>query len=66
MSTSRLGRARTQSLCGTARGIASRQSVSEQRGVKRRPCRHAAIWSCQKSEICSRRMALHRALPHAR
>ena len=31
MSTPRLGRARTQSLCGTARGIASRKAASELR-----------------------------------
>lgn len=66
MSTSRLGRARTQSLCGTARGIASQKTASEQRGGKRRPCRHAAIWSCQAGVELSHRMALHRAAPHRR
>jgi hypothetical protein len=60
VSTSRLGRARTQSLCGTARGIASRKVASEQRDAKGRPCRHAAIWSCQAGVELSRRMAAHR------
>jgi hypothetical protein len=58
--SARLGRARTQSLCGTARGIASRQTVAEQREAKRRPCRFAAIWTCQSTEDCSRRMSVHR------
>jgi hypothetical protein len=66
VSTSRLGRARTQSLCGTARGIASQKTASEQRSAQRRPCRHGAIWSCQKSVDCSSRMAAHRAAPHHR
>jgi hypothetical protein len=52
----RPGRARLQSLCGTARGIASRKSASEARNVPRKPCRHAAIWTCQVSIDCSRRM----------
>jgi len=66
VSTSRLGRARTQSLCGTARGIASQKTASEQRGGRSRPCRHAAIWSCQASTELSQRMSTHRAAPHAR
>jgi hypothetical protein len=52
----RPGRARLQSLCGTARGIASRKSASEARNAPRKPCRHAAIWTCQVSIDCSRRM----------
>jgi hypothetical protein len=60
VSTSRLGRARTQSLCGTARGIASRKTASELRDMKRRPCRFAAIWTCQSSADCSQRMSTHR------
>jgi hypothetical protein len=59
MST-RLARARTQSLCGTARGIASRRSVSEERGAIKRPCRYAAIWACQTSSDCAQRMSAHR------
>jgi hypothetical protein len=51
----RPGRARLQSLCGTARGIASKKGTSEAR-VQRKPCRHAAIWTCQVSIDCSRRM----------
>jgi len=66
VSTARVGRARTQSLCGTARGIASRKMASETRGANRRPCRYAAIWTCQSNEDCSRRMALHRAATHGR
>jgi hypothetical protein len=34
--------------------------------VRRRPCRHAAIWSCQASTELSHRMSTHRAEPHAR
>jgi hypothetical protein len=60
VSTSRLGRARTQSLCGTARGIASQKTSAEQRNGKRRPCRYAAIWTCQSTEDCSRRMSAQR------
>jgi hypothetical protein len=55
--TDRPGRARLQSLCGTARGIASKKTTSEGRHVKRKPCRYAAIWTCQVSADCSRRMA---------
>jgi hypothetical protein len=55
-----LGRARTQSLCGTARGIASRKLVSEKREPKRRPCRFGAIWTCQSSGDTAGRMAIHR------
>jgi hypothetical protein len=66
VSTSRLGRARTQSLCGTARGLASRKSASEQRGGKPRPCRYAAIWSCQAGTELSHRMSAHRAETHRR
>jgi len=58
VSTSRLGRARTQSLCGTARGIASREQ--QQREAKRRKCRYAAIWTCQSTVDCSQRMSIHR------
>jgi hypothetical protein len=57
--TTRLGRARTLSLCGTARGIASRKTVSEQRGPKKRGCRYAAIWTCHSTSECSKRMAAH-------
>lgn len=49
-------RARLQSLCGTARGIASKKTASEVR-VPRKPCRYAAIWTCQVSADCSRRMS---------
>jgi len=66
VSTSRLGRARTQSLCGTARGLASQKTSVQQRNAKRQPCRYAAIWTCQSNEDCSRRMALHRAATHGR
>jgi hypothetical protein len=52
----RPGRARLQSLCGTARGIASKQGTSGARVAHRKPCRHAAIWTCQSSADCSRRM----------
>ena len=58
--TTRLGRARTQSLCGTARGLASRKLVSERREAKRRPCRYAAVWTCQNSDDTAGRMAIHR------
>jgi hypothetical protein len=50
-------RARLQSLCGTARGIASKKTASETRLVPRKPCRYAAIWECQRSSDCSRRMS---------
>jgi len=46
--------------------MASRKIASEQRGGKRRPCRHAAIWSCQAGTELSHRMAAHRAAPHRR
>ncbi|HEX6639398.1 MAG TPA: hypothetical protein VF033_17210 [Steroidobacteraceae bacterium] len=49
-------RARLQSLCGTARGIASKKSTSEVR-TPRKPCRYAAIWACQSTSDCSRRMS---------
>ena len=49
-------RARLQSLCGTARGIASKKNHADKR-VVRKPCRYAAIWECQRSADCSRRMA---------
>jgi hypothetical protein len=62
--STRLGRARTQSLCGTARGIASRKTVSEQRGPQKRGCRYAAIWTCNNTEDCSRRMSVHRRISH--
>jgi hypothetical protein len=35
----RPGRARLQSLCGTARGIASKKGISEARNAHRKPCR---------------------------
>jgi hypothetical protein len=44
-----------QSLCGTARGIASKQVEAGAR-VHKKPCRYAAIWTCQRSEDCSQRM----------
>jgi hypothetical protein len=50
-------RARTQSLCGTARGIASKKTASERRLAPRKPCRYAAIWECQRTSDCSRRMS---------
>jgi hypothetical protein len=53
----RPARARIQSLCGTARGIASKKNASERRHEPRKPCRYAAIWTCQVSTDCSRRMA---------
>jgi hypothetical protein len=62
--STRLGRARTQSLCGTARGIASRKTVSEQRAPEKRGCRYAAIWTCNNTEDCSRRMSVHRRISH--
>jgi hypothetical protein len=52
----RPGRARLQSLCGTARGIASKKGISEARNAHRKPCRYAAIWTCQVSIDCLRRM----------
>jgi hypothetical protein len=60
VSTQRISKARTQSLCGTARGIASRKTVSEVREPNKRACRFAAIWSCQSSADCSKRMSAHR------
>jgi hypothetical protein len=45
-----------QSLCGTARGIASKKSASS-RAPQRKPCRYAAIWTCQVSMDSLRRMA---------
>jgi hypothetical protein len=53
----RPSRARVHSLCGTARGIASKQNASAARHVVRKPCRYAAIWTCQVSSDCSRRMS---------
>ena len=52
----RPARARAQSLCGTARGIASKKGISEARNAHRKPCRYAAIWTCQVSIDCLRRM----------
>ena len=49
-------RARLHSLCGTARGIASKKNAAAGR-LPRKPCRYAAIWTCQVSADCSRRMA---------
>jgi hypothetical protein len=45
------------SLCGTARGIAHEKTASENKDGKRRPCRHGAVWACQASTDCSRRMS---------
>jgi hypothetical protein len=59
----RPARARLQSLCGTARGIASKKSESERRAAPRKPCRHAAIWTCQVSVDCSQRMSVRRVRP---
>lgn len=59
----RPARARLHSLCGTARGIASKKIESERRGIPRKPCRYAAIWTCQVSEDCSQRMSTRRARP---
>ena len=50
-------RARVQSLCGTARGMAHERSASENKGSKRRPCRHGAVWACLGSSDAARRMA---------
>jgi hypothetical protein len=61
----RPSRARLHSLCGTARGIASKKSESERRGAHRKPCRYAAIWTCQVSVDCSQRMSERRARPAA-
>lgn len=60
MSSTRAGRARTLSLCGTARGIASKEGESKRPLTARKPCRYAAIWTCQASIDCSRRMAERR------
>lgn len=53
----RPARARLQSLCGTARGIASKKSELQGRAPQRKPCRYAAIWTCQVSMDSLRRMA---------
>jgi hypothetical protein len=56
----RPARARLQSLCGTARGIASKENESKRRVTQRQPCRYAAIWACQSTLECSKRLASHR------
>jgi hypothetical protein len=48
--------ARVRSLCGTARGIASRKNASEQKRTAHRPCRFAAFWACQGSGDRKRRL----------
>jgi hypothetical protein len=53
----RPSRARLQSLCGTARGIASKENHSRGSLARRKPCRYAAIWACKASIDSSRRMA---------
>jgi hypothetical protein len=58
-------RARLQSLCGTARGMASKDAESKRRLAPRTPCRYAAIWACQSSMECSQRLSTHRRR-HAR
>jgi hypothetical protein len=50
-------RARRQSLCGTARGLASKDSESVGGATHRRPCRYTAIWACKATIDCSRRMS---------
>jgi hypothetical protein len=50
-------RARLQSLCGTARGLASEQAQSEN-SRKQRPCRHEAMWACQGEADRLRRLGL--------
>jgi hypothetical protein len=54
-------RARLQSLCGTARGLASKETDSKRKVAHRMPCRYAAIWACQRSLDCSKRMAAQRS-----
>jgi hypothetical protein len=56
--SARISRARVQSLCGTARGLAHEKSASENKtaSVNRRPCRHSAVWACQGSGESPRRM----------
>jgi hypothetical protein len=49
-------RARTHSLCGTSRRLEAEGQSSAQ--AARIRCRPPAIWECQKSETCSRRMAM--------
>jgi hypothetical protein len=53
-------RARLQSLCGTARGLASKEDEARRELTQRQPCRYAAIWGCQRSIECSKRMAARR------
>jgi hypothetical protein len=50
-------RARLQSLCGTARRLARKKAAAAEKRAPRKPCRYAAIWECQRSADCSRRMA---------
>ena len=51
--TPRPNRARTRSLCGTAR----RDRIEAEAAVTPRiRCRHAAIWVCQSTAACARRM----------
>ncbi len=50
-------RARLQSLCGTARGLASRENESDRGAAPRQPCRYTAIWACKATLDCSRRMS---------
>jgi hypothetical protein len=56
----RPARARQPSLCGTARGIASKKNESQRAADKRKPCGYVAIWACLNSPDCSRRMSEHR------
>jgi hypothetical protein len=55
--TPRPVRARTQSLCGTAR---RERLDAEAVTMPRQRCRHAALWICQSSADCSRRMESQR------
>lgn len=50
-------RARLQSLCGTARGLASEQAQAAN-ARKQRPCRHEAMWACQGFGDRLRRLGL--------
>jgi hypothetical protein len=55
--TPRPAGARTKSLCGTAR----RERLEAQAvTTPRQRCRHAALWICQSSADCSRRMEFQR------
>lgn len=55
--TARPARARTHSLCGTLRRLEAEDQAATAR-LGRIRCRPLAVWECQKSEKCSRRMAM--------